>query len=756
MKPNSAAVRRLATPVLEGRQSHKMLVSQASREVNSISVSGTKEITDVVSHDSSVAHTLSTLRQFLGSNIPQQRDAVQKLDEIVNHIQSELMNMTADEKLRIIGAFEGLLGYTVHNRIHDRYNTKPLLYQNRAFYSELVKSFDWATVYSSTPLSRTRTLSPLLSIVRSINRMGLPSSLVQSVLTQLLSDVIANLPREPKQVHLVELVSICSKNKLVHQDLFAHVIGELSMNFNAFHEDLLGDLLRSFTNLNYANPDFYATLELMLPTRVHELAWWNLVDLGDFYATCTPRDSPDMISRISNEIWKWIPDMRSGYAAKALRVLSQLDSGDERTRRSLIRVIPKSLGKMHPHVAAETLIAAAKVNYMPRFKYGKRHGSVFYRRVAARLLGDNTDASVNPLEKVSPGLIVQVLESLAKIDRPIPELFDAIIEDYKRGKKYSLEQLVTIEKILCDKFDYEVSISKSREIDQSLSTSSLAYLARSDDSLIPHLFDQSDVTVADVVGLIHALPGSDRVVKFAQSEWLDKNLTAMSSDDFKSFVCALAQRGVLDSTCLALLAMNTNSFSHYESLSSAVETVSSMFILSDYDFSLISDKVWKQVTCKPVLDLRTISLCQLICGHMRLSSSPLTDSMSRFCQWIESHLISKNGHLISRESDGFETNVPLGWVKELSVFPVVIPVALPNSDIDVRSLHGARNPTMVRRICKSNADSGIAVFRPKTQRDLVGSMQESYLTKLGWKVYYANPDSNMSESAHLSGASCWD
>jgi len=770
LKPSPATLKNINIPAIQNISEMNQISSESS-SIRSLIARSDKgsNVTVPSSHVESAGMTelpiiLSTYRQFLGTLTSQRGDVVQKLDEMVSKLEGDLANMPIESKIRLVGSFGGLVEYSVHNRLPSRYNTKPLLYQNTNFYSKLIKSLDWSTVYSSTALSRTRTLSPLLAIVRSISRMGLPNETVQSALIPLLSDTTANLPREPKPVHLVELVQICAKHKLVHADLFSHVIDQLSIDFNSFHEDLIGDLVRSFTNLNYYDPDFQSTLERELPVRVHELAWWNLVDLGDYYAnnvqSLTEDEARDMIARISNEIWKWIPDMRSGYAAKALRVLSQLDSGDERTRRSLIRAIPKSMGKMHANVAAETIVAAAKVGYSPRAKYGNRHGSVFYRRVVARLLGDFQDKSVRPLEKVSAKLIVQVVESLASIDRPLPELFDAIVHDINlRRAKYTSDQLLTIERLLGDKFGYTEQLTRGSNgsIDSNVSNSSLAYLARTNPSVLPLLFDKN-LAVTDMIGLLR-FSGSKPVVEFAQSDWLDTNLSLMSSVEFSEFVTSLAvaSNGLTESaTVVALLAMRANSFSQFDSLTHAIESVASLLIMSNYDFEIFNQSVWSQITNKPVLDLATIRLCQLIAGHMRLANIAVSDAMLKFCQWIETHLVSMNRSDTGSADGGFEKPVspPPGAVTELSVFPVVIPVALPNPNLDLRKLHSSNTTTKVHRICREMGDMGIAVFADSSRVSVETLMRNSYLIKLGWTVKLVDPDFDFRQG-NLFGEPDW-
>lgn len=759
-RPNAVSLLHARLPELtagRSRDGDDSLLPKGWSEETSLSnqAATDKPLQTYTSAYSNLSVAMISFRQILGSNLSRRNEAIQKLDHIATRITSDLANMPTEDKVRLIGSFGTLVEYNVQNRIPARYNTKPLLYQNTTFYSSLVDSIDWTSLYSTTALSRTRTLSPLLSIVRAVNRMGLPREKMHAILLPLISDVTCNPPRDPKPVHIVELVSICAKNKLIHPDLFKYVSDQLSIDFASFHEDLVGDLLRAFTNLNFFNEEFLVTLERELPVQIHELAWWNLVDLGDYYATTVPinssENSQDMISRISNEVWKWIPDMRSGYAAKALRVLSQLDAGDERTRRSLIRAIPKSLDKMHANVAAATIVAAAKVKYNPKTKYGKRHGSVFYRRVAARLVGESTNSSSSPLAKVSARLIVDVVQALANVGRPLPELFDSILFDMNRNRsKYTLDQQVRIERLLNDMFGYNLNISATVGHDDKISDSSRAYLARSNPSMLPLVFN-SDVNSDDIVGLLRSSSQSDEIVKFAVSKWLDNNISGMTMGDFFKFISTLAvvvMERPIESDVVAILAMKANSGSNLDySLTRTVECVASLLVLSEYDFGIIGDCLWQQISNKPVLDHRTIKLCQLICGHIRVSerNGTVNDSMHKFCCWIESHLVTRGPREIldDVEEDVIPWVSPPGWVSDLSVFPVIIPLAVPSPGIDLRKLHAAKGSTAVKRILHTHGDAGVAVFRKPRNQDIVGLIRESYLKKLGWTVRHVGRDVEM-------------
>jgi len=564
--------------------------------------------------------------------------------------------------------------------------------------------------------------------------MKLSKETISLILTPLLNDLVTNMKQTPKPSHLVELVNICSKNKLIHQRLFDLTTAELNTNFAGFHDDILGDFVRSFRALKYYSPEMHAILNRELPVRIHEYTWWNLVDLGDYYTVLkdgvgsgdTHTESVDIITRIGNEIWKWIPDMRCGYAAKALRVISELDTGDNRTRRSLIRAIPKSLGKLHQNSTAESIVAASKFGHTsPRF----------YRRLSAKLVNHKDE-----LRTVNADLIVSTLEALAAIGRKSNELFDLILADIKANpNKYTEENLVSIKRILTDEFGFTDHDITSRRIGRNsalLSIENISFLARSDPHALESLissYEARNLAPKDLIKLLQSTQ-SEKIKNYALNDWLDSNLERMNVDEYAKFTCALVDVDV-DDNVAALLAMKANNEANGSSVEITAKILGSLLHLSNYDYGLFSGTLFERITGKAVMSLETIQICQLIAAHMRIDNCvPVTDQMLRFEKWINSHLVS--------QSRVGEDTWNEGAVTDLSVFPVVIPVALPSAGIDLRTLHQARSVKAIRR--SNPGDMGIAIYRKNTANCVLHSLRKRYLERLGWTVRMVDPDEEFS------------
>jgi hypothetical protein len=685
--------------------------------------------TNAVSLQPDIIESLTTsvpsLRKFLVPSSPLRKRAKAELDAICGSLSGQLTTMTSPERVRVLCAFGQLVDYTVSNRVADRYNSKLVLYDNTAFYSELIGSINWSEMSDSLGNSSS---TSLMHIVRSLSRLR--GSVSPSVLNPALSELLST-PSSP--AHLVESLMISARHKLSVPELTSRVLTELDSNFPAFKEDYIGDIARSLTSLGEYSPDFHRIILRELPVRTHELMWWNLIDIADYFAAVPPpissAASRDFITRIGNEIWKWIPEMRSGYVAKALRVVSALDTSDERTCRALVRSVPKSLGKLHPHVVAESIVAATKVGYSPRKRYGKKYGSLFYRRMMLKL--NHAD---EPLVRVGAESVVDVLESIHRISRPNFEFFDTVLDDIERsGEKYSSDQLVRVKRVM----DVSGRVRAVQRIDGvlraksggSLTLSNLAYLSAHDEGRRSELLAKPEselaaISVADMVTLISS--GDSDMSSIGLGSWLDQNLNSMTDREFTEFTSVLVGGGQIDSTVVALLGMRLNALERsLVSTESLVKTISAMLAISEFNFALIDPDLFNSITGKPVMDLKTLELCQLISAHARVAESiTVHDQLFKFLNWIESHLVSR---IPSSPADARPGTIPDLWV-----WPVRIPLAVPGASIDLRALHESRSATEVRRILKGK-DCGLAVMG-EPSCPVLYSLRSAYLRKLGWTV----------------------
>ena len=87
----------------------------------------------------------------------------------------------------------------------------------------------------------------------------------------------------------------------------------------------------------------------------------------------------DLTERFGDAMFKHIFSMRGSYHARALRVLVNLEVGDGRTFRALIRGIPRRAHTLPTELAADTVIAASKIGMSSDTKYHILKGKRFFR-----------------------------------------------------------------------------------------------------------------------------------------------------------------------------------------------------------------------------------------------------------------------------------------------------------------------------------------------------------------------------------------
>jgi hypothetical protein len=729
-------------------ETESLTSSVSSNQAESLMIAG-GELAKLSDH-------ISAMRKLLvpGGHLAPQAKA--RLDSLGEYILKSVNSLSIQEKVKVLCGFGQLRDYSVSNRLEERYNFRPLSYENEDTVLAVVESMDWGAVYSSE-FSKFRTLAPLMHLVRTLNRMvAVRDRKLSKIMDQVLGDqeLISNIHAKGAPKHIVELVMIASKNRVYNERFMREVCLHVQANQNLYSEDLIGDLARSFTTLSYHDETFHAVLRQHLPVVSHELSWWNLIDIADYFNQVVPKPLNDLdveiIERLGNECWKWIPDMRCGYAAKALRILSELNYGDKRTIRSLIRHIPRSLDKLHKNVTAESIVAAVKLGYNPRQRYGKRYGSVLYRRLAGRLT--KSDGKSNPLSSVSASLIVNVVEALQNVNRPMNDLFDHIVLDIRESPwKYSSDHIVTLDR-LWECFGYtrgKVIVTERLAADerkQALDVSNLAHLARRDSIALQALLARDSaellqMTVNDLGGLLKY----PELAAFMSTTWLDYNLANLSSKDLTALTRNCVEESVkLDSFTLQLIMQKASELS-WENLDEAVTFIASCFVLDGFSISHIPARFFEIVTNKSTLSIETLYLCQLISAHIRVCpAESVGDSLAKFLVWIESHLVSKHPLPVQRETFK-EFYVPRGAITDLSIFPVNIPLAVPDPRINLHKLHQARTGTVVRRLLTEvRRDAGIAVLL-RSGNGLSQVLAESYLQRLGWTVRYVSVSDNISD-----------
>lgn len=335
------------------------------------------------------------------------------LHRLCAHVRQLLPEMEPQDVMRIILAFGEL--YTKRKR-------HTLLFHDFETYTELFQALpvDVATEKS------------LLPLMRCYRRMGVTHEpFVRAICDRVVEGEVELAPGP-----LSELVQLHGDLKLRSPRLFDFVSEVLDLRFPYFSEDQVGDIARTFTTLQYRSASFLATLRRELPFRLHEYAWWNLIDIGEMYVVLQVQDR-EIAERIANEVYKLILNMRYSYPAKALRVLAFLEVGDKRTLRLLVRSVPRSISYLTPQAAAETIVACVSLDIKPQ--------DVFHRLKAWRLYLVLMKKLMPNLGSLTPKMTCDVVAAFAKAGQKEFQFalhVEAAVE--QRPFKFHAEHLISL------------------------------------------------------------------------------------------------------------------------------------------------------------------------------------------------------------------------------------------------------------------------------------------------------------------------
>lgn len=306
------------------------------------------------------------------------------------------------------------------------------LHTKRKNYALLFHDYEtFVSLFQALPVEAA-TAKTLIPLLRTYRRMGVKhDAFVNAICERVAAGEVELRPTE-----LVELVSLHGHLKIKAPRLFEFVAETLDLRFAYFSEDQVGDVARTFCALRYRSPAFVQTLRRELPYRLHEYAWWNLIDIAEMYLELQV-DDRDIITRVGNEVFKLIFSMRYGYNAKALKVLAFLETSDTRTFRLLIRTLPRSVRTFSPLVAAETILACAAVQVEPKAVYHRLRGSKLYRMLVFQLSPE--------IGALSAKMVCDVFAALARVKQKEGDLkaaTEALV--LRRPFKFHLEHLVSL------------------------------------------------------------------------------------------------------------------------------------------------------------------------------------------------------------------------------------------------------------------------------------------------------------------------
>jgi len=335
------------------------------------------------------------------------------LHAVCERVRWLLPDMEPRDVVRIILAF---------GELYTKRKTHTLLFHN---YETYVLLFQALPVEAAT----SKTLLPLIRVYRRMAVVHEP--FVRAACERV---VTGEVELEPKD--LAELVRLHMQLRIMAPRLFEFTAEVLDLRFTYFSEDDVGDLARSFRGLRYHSKLFFDVLRRELPYRLHEYAWWNLMDVAELYLDLGVNDR-EIIDRVGNETYKLAFSMKPVYTAKALKVLTQLETGDRRTFRLLVRTLPRGIFWLPPEAAAESVLALVNIQVEPSTFLHKLPGSRIYNNLCCRLM--------QCLGALSAKMTCDVLAALAHVGHRQPEFThaaEAIVNN--RPFKFHAEHLVSL------------------------------------------------------------------------------------------------------------------------------------------------------------------------------------------------------------------------------------------------------------------------------------------------------------------------
>ncbi|CAD7931648.1 unnamed protein product [Amoebophrya sp. A120] len=135
----------------------------------------------------------------------------------------------------------------------------------------------------------------------------------------------------------------------------------------------------------------------------------------------------DLAERIGCELYQYVTardrPLRGSYPARALRLLSDLQVGDERTVRGLVRLVPRKVQTYKTTLLCDLMISCANLGMKRETVYHRITGERFYRMCALVLC--RKDSIV--MAELPMKLLLRVVSSIAvKADYYEPELFQKV------------------------------------------------------------------------------------------------------------------------------------------------------------------------------------------------------------------------------------------------------------------------------------------------------------------------------------------
>ena len=652
---------------------------------------------------------------------------------------------TEPEKVKILCAFGTL--YRRKKR-PERYFAGPLAFSH-PIYSSLLNLIDPIAIHAEAEL-------PLLRIWEREGGRGEWGIR----LLELLGERVSRGGIEIDPPALTEMALIAGRvGRIIPAQQLRNFLSSVSLEISSYSEhfssDQIGDVARALNSSGHLCGNFRKFLDIYLLKNAHTIPYWSLIDLGEFLAK---KPDNELCTRIANEIWKFIPEMRSPYHAKALIMLSEFQVGDRRTVRGLLLGTFRNSSLLSQVLLAKCLTASVRLGFTMTGGFGNRKpGDLWFRKILLSFLGGNGRGGADwnrsdKLKEIPCSVLCELAESLAAVNRPVHQLFDFLFSEISRrartadlgatGLAFSGEQIATISRSartlgyqrgLKDPdllFITDLSHLSSDALGELLIIKGSDFQVTADEWM--RRIDAGDYpSVSGLVSVLDFLTDSNyfpsNLIDLIANRFIPHCLKSLDAVDIGKVLFAFA----------GLIGMKEINISNFQVLTNAVQTALQKAVDRETVIKVCESAAMLEIPSRSWEDgLRQLNgrgsasdEIRVLAAWLRLEGRKerMTDRVFDFVRWVEGQQPVSDLEILS-------VTTPSGTLAHVPYIFTILPIALLGPDVTENKL---------RRAKYSGNSGGWGVCLLK--RGLVGSrcseiLKYKTLKTLGWDVGFLDAE----------------
>ena len=683
-----------------------------------LSVSGdhSEIIEKVQSRDELVAAVMSIVPRCVHFRRDENVKHALVLDQLCIKLDEVIDDLCSQDKVKILCAFGELISPDIkHRRVPQRYFQRPLLFRHNVL-TRVVEQLPPAAVPREA----------VIPVMRAVSRMNIPTRFEWlGKLAKIEGERIQKGGVEVNPAELTEIALILSRGGILSREdggVFLQVASEeIDMHWQRFSEDQIGDFARALCRLSAPQVTFTTALSRELPLQSHDLAWWNVVDLLEY-----SRIAQDKVifTRLSNDLWKWLPQLSGEYAARAISAVSHFSTSDRRTVLGLMRIVQKKISSLSPSLAADTLISAAKLGYHPRHRYGRKAGELLYKRLAVRICG----------AKMPGDVLVSVAEALDSIKHDEPQLWREIDQATTQGD-FSLDEVARLAATSsgwpqCGVDGYDARELQHCQPDSVAAVASFAPEGQLKSAAIGMLAtsNMSDCSPQAMLHIIKSIAHRDHplITPWLRDVLFNGRANKVGVPDVLWELGRLEVELKVGEKALLKAAVSAEVTSNTKRL----EMSASLCVLGmDWIWLLPSVSQWNGCSTDIAL---------LLSVEMRYTNwtERMPEAVACFLSWVEPTLSSK-APVGSVETSNL-WHCPAGAHRSIRCGPIMIPIALLSHDVSISEFYNLKTALHVKQAL-AGRQLGVAIL-PEEPPTVLTILKTSALIKMGWIVRFVPPN----------------